>query len=163
MEELHNQKTTATSARRASSRMWFGTVSLCTTPILADLRRKPQKMLLRSPPKNCNHRTAKRKQNRPMDSKSQRNMPDLRRTFVDKENTRTQWRSNATSQDRRTCCCWRMSSKTSAGKVCLNNNGWIWRTNLARLAWAGTLFWKRWKWSLRSWEIKTSTFSSREG
>ena len=47
------------------SRMWFGAISLCTTPILTDLRRKPQKMpseKRKSPLKNCNQRIAKRKQ-----------------------------------------------------------------------------------------------------
>ena len=98
---------------------------LCAPPrFWPILRPKPPKMFLRSPPNNWNHGTAKRKksrekkQNRPMIGKNQRNVPVLRRAFAGKENTKTRPRTNATSQDGRTCCCLRMSSKTSPGKVC---------------------------------------------
>ena len=36
----HKKQLTATSARRASSRTWFWTISLCTTPILDDIAAK---------------------------------------------------------------------------------------------------------------------------
>ena len=77
---------------------------LCAPPrFWTILRPKPQKMFLRNPPKNWNHGTAKRKKrkrhNWPLNRKNQKKMPVLRRAFAGKENSKTQWRTNATSQD----------------------------------------------------------------
>ena len=50
-EELQKHKTqpAATSARRASSRTWFWTIFLCTTPILADIAAKATEDVFSNP------------------------------------------------------------------------------------------------------------------
>ena len=122
----HRKQPTATSARRASSRTWFWTISLCTILILADIAAKATERVFKKPSDQLESWDSKEKQkptkrqNRPTNGKNQRNMSVLRRAFAGKENAKTQWRTNATSQDGRTFRCLRISSKTSAGKVCLN-------------------------------------------
>ena len=77
-EDLQKHKTqpTATSARRASSRTWFWTISLCTTPILADIAAKATEDVFTKPSEKLESRDREEKekprkrQNRPMDSKN---------------------------------------------------------------------------------------------
>ena len=92
--QKHKTRPTATSVRRASSRTWFWRISLSTIPVLVDIAAKATEDDFTTPFEKLESRDRKEKEkkktNRPMDSKNQRNMPVLRRAFADKENTRTQ-------------------------------------------------------------------------
>ena len=90
--QKHKTQLTATSARRASSRTWFWTIYLCTTPNLADIAAKATEDVFTKPSEQLEsrHRNEKEKprkrQNTPMNSKNQRNVPVLRQAFAGKEN-----------------------------------------------------------------------------
>ena len=96
-EDLQKQNAaTVTCARRASSRTWFWTISLCTILILADIAAKATERVFKKPSDQLESWDSKEKQkptkrqNRPTNGKNQRNMSVLRRAFAGKENAKTQ-------------------------------------------------------------------------
>ena len=99
---------------------------------------KAQKMLLRSPPKNWNHGTTKRKK---------------RKTKID------QW----IAKTKETCLLCaepllvkkpQRLRKLQPEKFAWTNKGWVRCITVACRAWARTLVWKRREWSLSSWEMR---------